>query len=360
MTTFYALNRLTIRNYFFELTLDLLCIAGYDGYFKRINPAFSLLLGYDEAELFGRQVKEFLYEEDKEKTRIYRDNLKNGVPLVNFENRYVTKTGEIVWLSWTSFPLQSEELIYAVAKDVTSRKKLEVERNNLITTLTQFNTKLKQLTYKNSHDLRAPVNNLLSLFELVDLTAIGNEENLQILGMLKATAIGMSDILNDHVERIRHGDQLEVELMELSLDQSLKNVFRSISSLITETDTIFHIDFSAAGAIRFNKAYLESIFLNLITNSIKYKKPGEVPLISVRSRKSNGTTEVIFEDQGLGFDLEEVKDKLFGLNQRFHDHTDSHGVGLYLVHNHMVSLGGKITVESKVNEGATFTLTFLD
>jgi signal transduction histidine kinase len=62
----------------------------------------------------------------------------------------------------------------------------------------------------------------------------------------------------------------------------------------------------------------------------------------------------------MGFDMEVVKDKIFGLNQKFHNHIDSKGIGLYLVYNHVTSLGGHITVESKINEGAKFTISFKD
>ncbi|WP_407306482.1 ATP-binding protein, partial [Acinetobacter sp.] len=63
---------------------------------------------------------------------------------------------------------------------------------------------------------------------------------------------------------------------------------------------------------------------------------------------------------GLGFDMEKVKDRIFGLHQKFHHHVDSKGIGLYLIYNHITSLGGKITVESEINKGATFVMTFKD
>lgn len=72
----------------------------------------------------------------------------------------------------------------------------------------------------------------------------------------------------------------------------------------------------------------------------------------------NGNKQLIVSDNGIGFDLDKVKNKIFGLHQRFTDNIDSHGIGLYLVYNHITSLGGKIAVESKVNEGAKFIITF--
>src|ERR1700760_2729395 len=84
---------------FFELSPDLLCIAGYDGYFKKINPTVSKVLGYTNEELFARPIDSFVHPEDRGLTAKKRDNIKKDNPLLNFENRYVTKSGEIVWLS---------------------------------------------------------------------------------------------------------------------------------------------------------------------------------------------------------------------------------------------------------------------
>lgn len=111
--------------YFFELSPDLLCIAGFDGYFKRINPAVSKTLGYTEEELFARPINSFVYPDDQDVTSRKRDMIRHGSPLLHFENRYVTKTGEIVWLTWTSMPIRSEKVVFAIAKNITYKKRLE-------------------------------------------------------------------------------------------------------------------------------------------------------------------------------------------------------------------------------------------
>jgi signal transduction histidine kinase len=110
--------------------------------------------------------------------------------------------------------------------------------------------------------------------------------------------------------------------------------------------------------LKYSSFYLQSIFLNLISNSIKYSNPEVDPVISIRSRKVNNTNQLVFSDNGIGFNMNEVENKIFGLHQSFHNSRDSKGIGLYLVQSHLQSLGGKITVESKVNIGTTFTMTF--
>ena len=131
---------------FFELSPDLLCIAGFDGYFRKINPAVSKLLGYSIQELYSRPINDFVFEEDREITVKVRNELTKAKPLSNFENRYLTKSGEIIWLSWTSLPVESEQIVFAIAKNITHKKKLEAERNIILSNLTQANEDLKQLT----------------------------------------------------------------------------------------------------------------------------------------------------------------------------------------------------------------------
>ncbi len=343
---------------FFELSADLLCIAGYDGYFRRISPSVSKLLGYSNDELFERPIHEFIYSEDKKITAEHRSNLTNDFPLLNFENRYVTKSGEIVWLSWTSMPMESEKLVYAIAKNITHKKKLEEERNALITNLTKINDDLKLLTLTTSHDLRSPVSNLLSVFNLLDVSKIQDEETLEFIDILKSATESLKGTLNNYIDVLNQKESLNVQTEELNLRSCLDAVLLSLNSLIQDSKAKISVDFSAVENVKFNRSYLESIFLNLVTNAIKYAKPGQAPAISVYSKRSNGITQLIFSDDGQGFDMDKVGDKIFGFHQKFHDHSDSKGIGLYLVYNHITSLGGKIAIESKVNEGAKFIISF--
>ena len=109
----------------FSFAPDVLCKASYDGYFKKINPATSKLLGYTEEELLSKKIIEFVHPEDREKTRNQQLFLYKGNSYKYFENRYITKSGETIWLSWTARPIPEEDAIYAVAKDITENKELK-------------------------------------------------------------------------------------------------------------------------------------------------------------------------------------------------------------------------------------------
>lgn len=127
-------KQLTEANIFFDLSRDLLCIAGVDGYFKRLNPAWQSTLGYTVEELLARPYISFVHPDDIDRTLMEAKALSRGVPTIAFENRYFCKDGSIKWLLWSATTSESEpSLIYAIAHDITGRKETETELEELST-----------------------------------------------------------------------------------------------------------------------------------------------------------------------------------------------------------------------------------
>jgi PAS domain S-box-containing protein len=343
---------------FFNLSPDILCIAGYDGYLKKVNPALANLLGYSIDELLNIPIINLIHEDDRKLTSKFRNKLKLKIPLLNFENRYLTKDGKIVWLSWTSISEEENNLIYAVAKDITHIKKLEEERNLLLKNITKLNADLKKFTYMVSHDLRSPVSNVISLFELLDLSKIMDLETREYLSYLNEANLEMENTLNKYVDAIKSDKRINEEIEVLNLNEVFLNVKNSISELIKKSKANFTINFSELPQIHFNEFYLQSIFLNLISNSLKFSSRHRELNINISSHNKNNIPQLIYTDNGIGIDLSKTGDNIFSLHQTNSHHKQSKGIGLYLVQDHMVSLGGKITVKSKLGVGTTFTLDF--
>lgn len=117
---------------FFELSIDLLCQLGFDGYFKRLNPAWERTLGWDMLELTSRPFIEFVHPDDRERTLAQNKEVRGGGRALEFENRYRCKDGTYRWLRWNAAPDATWSVIYSVARDVTAQKEAEEERERLV------------------------------------------------------------------------------------------------------------------------------------------------------------------------------------------------------------------------------------
>jgi diguanylate cyclase len=115
----------------FNLSLDMVSTAGFDGRFKTVNPAFERILGYREEEIVGRPFLDFVHPDDRERTEREAAALSDGNNTVQFQNRYFDSKGEVHWLEWASVPLPDEQIIYGIARDVTERKVMEEELERL-------------------------------------------------------------------------------------------------------------------------------------------------------------------------------------------------------------------------------------
>ncbi len=345
---------------FFELSQDLLIIAGYDGYFKKVNAAVINTLGYTEREMLTSPIQNFIHPDDRSMTARKRHGLRKGKNLLNFENRYLTKNGDIVWLSWTSIPLETNDLIYAIARNVTHRINIEQERNILLSSMTRNIADLKHLNYRTAHDLRTPVNNLLSVVGLIKIEKISDEETKNLIEIVKVSVDAMKSTLNSQMDQISIDGNIQIPLKKVVFAKILEKVKKAIGSLITVEGANIMVEFSKAPSVLFNELYLESIFLNLISNSIKYSRENIPPVISITSSELENGVQLVFQDNGQGFDMEKVKDKIFGFSQKFHNHSESRGIGLYLVYTHITSLGAKLALESEPDKGARFIITFLN
>jgi signal transduction histidine kinase len=153
-------------------------------------------------------------------------------------------------------------------------------------------------------------------------------------------------------------DNPSIHKEALLLTEVFENVFGQLSFQIDAYKPILKIDFENVTVVNVNKTYIESILLNLLTNSIKYRSESRTLKITITATQLNDSITLVFKDNGIGIDLERNRDKIFGLYQRFHDYPDSKGLGLYLVKSQVEAMGGNISIDSEVNKGTTFTLIF--
>jgi signal transduction histidine kinase len=198
----------------------------------------------------------------------------------------------------------------------------------------------------------------MGLLNLIEYIPIDNPELQEILnGFYKSTYL-LNETINDLVKVIIIKDNPSMQKEMVSLAEVFENVFSQLSFQIETHKPIIKLKLDKVPLLNTNKAYIESILLNLLTNSIKYKSENRKLKISITAEQVGQTVFLTFTDNGIGIDLERNGDKVFGLYQRFHNYPDSKGLGLYLVKSQVETMGGTISIESEVNKGTSFIITF--
>ena len=327
-----------------------------------VNPAFTKITGFKAKEIVGKTANVFMNKNSiKNDFKKLIQSLKKKEEFC-FEALNLNKNKEEYWANVTMIPIKNENNQQShwisIQRDISVEKEKEKEREQLINELTQNNKDLKQFSYITSHNLRAPLSNLTGLLNLIEDIPIENEELKEIIyGFSKSTGL-LNETINDLVKVIIIKDSPSIDKENVTIKDVFENVFNQLSFLISLKKPLIKMDFEKAETVFINKSYFESILLNLMTNSLKYKDDIRKLKITVSSKTIANTTVINFKDNGVGIDLVRNKDKIFGLYQRFHDYADSKGLGLYLVKSQVESMGGTISVESEVGVGTSFKITF--
>jgi PAS domain S-box-containing protein len=327
-----------------------------------VNPAFSIMTGYSSFEVIGKS-PDLLRGSNSDKKNIKKiiSAIKNKEDST-IEMIAYTKNEEEFWLRFSMIPIYNSDNDLtnwvSIQRDVSEEKKQENEKEQLMRELTQNNKDLKQFSYITSHNLRAPLSNLTGLLNLLEDIPVTNPELQEILnGFNKSTHL-LNETINDLTKVMVIKDNPSIQKEVVILKEVFENIFSQLTLQINTHQPIVTIDFEKAPVLEINKPYIESILLNLLTNSIKYKSENKILKISVSTYELENYTKLIFEDNGIGIDLERNHDKVFGLYQRFHNYPDSKGLGLYLVKSQVEAMGGTISIDSQVDKGTIFTLTF--
>jgi PAS domain S-box-containing protein len=173
----------------FDLSLDLFCVVGIDGYFKRLNAAFESVLGYSREELLSRPFFDFVHVADREATRDELTRLENGGIAIRFQNRYICKDGSVRWLSWSASAATQDGFIYAIARDMTEAKNAREEFERL---KTEFFATV-------GHELRTPLTSLRGSLGLLASGAMGelNEEAADVVRVAERSAVLLAERFGD-------------------------------------------------------------------------------------------------------------------------------------------------------------------
>jgi PAS domain S-box-containing protein len=339
-------------------------IKDRSGRFLFVNQSF--------AELYGMGPKEFIsasrarelpeLEGDQAYQRDDREVITGGKKKIVPEETFLGPNGEQKIFHVTKLPYfwgrENQQSVLGILNEITEQKRAEAERNAMLADLVRRNESLEQFAYIISHNLRAPVANIMALSQLVESSCEDPADHTALAQNLSASTQKLDGVIKDlnKILRSTHhsSEQKETVSFTALCDESMAYL---AVGLIGEGAQLV-TDFSAVDEIYITKSYLYSIFYNLISNSIKYRRAGVPLLINISSQLNSGQIGLTLTDNGLGMDLEKIGDELFGLYKRFHGHIEGKGMGLYMVKRHVEIMGGEISVSSKVDEGTTFRITF--
>ena len=344
-----------LRSLFAAMT-DLVVVLAANGDCLSIAPTGYFESMHNQANFTGQNLAAFLPHDEAAKIlNCVKAAIEQQQP-VSFEYRLSGEDAE-TWMEASISPL-SDSTVFWVSRNITERKLAQLEHCRITQDLVQKIKDLEQFAYIVSHNLRAPVANILGITNALHAMQLSAEKRER----LKADQLTCVKKLDDVIKDLNYILQLKSEVTErketVRFAQLVTSVQQCIDYLVRKENVVFITDFSKAGEIRTFKSYLYSIFFNLISNSIKYRQPHIKPVIEISTENTGNKTKIIFKDNGLGIDLSRHQQQVFGLYKRFHTHTDGKGVGLYMTKTQVETLGGKISIASSVNQGTAFTIEF--
>ena len=298
-------------------------------------------------------------EEAKEWRDVYTKALNGNI--VQFEKEFSVGNTYLSTLSFSITPIVEGNRTIGLscfAEDITERKNKELERIKITNDLIKRNKDLEQFSYIVSHNLRAPVANIIGLTNVAVDTNLELSMKNEIMESLSYSVNKLDDVITD-LNIILNTKQKINEKKEVVLFSEIANdVQMSIENLIVQENVTLHCDFSEINEFLSIKSYFNSIFYNLISNSIKYHQPNIPPIIQIFSKLNKNKIELHFKDNGMGIDLTKKGDQVFGLYKRFHLNIDGKGMGLFMIKTQIESIGGKINIQSEINNGTTFIVEF--
>ena len=331
---------------------------GIVSYNQIAYDAFKTELGKPLAA--GEKIIDYFLADDIGNTINYFKKVMNGEQ-VSYEGTFAMQSGVIMWYNMQLTPVIDNNhvlgMIMAI-KDITANKMAELEREKITADLIQRNNDLEQFTYIISHNLRSPVANIMGFAEALVHEELGETEK-------KAVAVGLFDSvhrLDSVIFDLNNILKVKSEISELKESVKLSSIVNDIKAnsyrLIEKENAVIKTDFIAIDELFTLKSYIHSIFFNLISNGIKYRKAGVNPVIEIKSAKLNDKIILSFKDNGMGIDITKRGKQVFGLYKRFHTHVEGKGMGLFMVKTQVEALGGKISIQSDVNKGTEFIIEF--
>jgi len=343
-------------------------LTSLEGYCIESNNMLTKILGYSHEEMSTTKFTERTHPDDIHKDVELRKKLVRGeIDAFTLQKRYLHKLGHFVWCSVTVAAVfdnaNTAQFLIVQVQDISeSKKNIEIlKRQKIESDLVKIDleTKIRQLEeFANilAHDLKGPLSNIQMLIDEIKAT---NDEKIKndFLDLLRISGNDLTETLHDlgDILELRSNNSLVYETCNFLT--IFKKVQQQFIAEIQHKNAIISIDFNVKD-IYYPKIYLESILSNLMSNALRFTPSNRAPQIEIRTFAENDGILLTIKDNGLGINLPKYKSELFMFKKVFHRGFESRGLGLFLTRYQVESLGGKIDVQSELDEGSIFSIKF--
>ncbi len=348
----------------FRMSRDMLCIADFEGYLLRVNPAWAKTLGYTTEELTSVPYMDFVHPDDREATVGEDQSVTGGVPVLLFENRYRCKDGSYRWMSWNAIPDTGRGLIYCSVRDVTGQKRVASELRKARDAANAASRAKSDFLANMSHEIRTPMNAVIGMTELLQDTPLSADQR-EYTDTLQDAAESLLGVISD----ILDFSKIEAGMFELSpvtfdLREALENTLRTLGVRAHQKglELVCEVGSEVPDILVGDAPRLRQVVLNLVGNAIKFTESGEI-LLQVESADNvdNETTlRFVVADTGIGIP-EEKQELIFeafaqadGSTTRKYGGT---GLGLAIAATLVRMMGGEVSVESEPDRGSRFVFS---
>jgi PAS domain S-box-containing protein len=343
-----------------ENTKDIIALTNESGKALYVNPGVERITGFKPGEYMAGEPSEFVHPEDYRLfMRFLEEVSTHPGQLIETSFRAQHKEGYWQWLEGTAIDFRNHPAIKGIVfnfRDITQRKKAEQERSDLVGQLIEQNNDLRQFSFIASHNLRGPVASLLGLFNLLKLHTIP-PESAELLAMASKAIAHLDSVIRD-LSLILEMRSNRLNAKEVvSIKDTVDKVKVALQLQIERCDITVTADTSEVDALRTIRSYFYSILYNLISNAIKFRSPDRKPFVKIVAEKNGNNLQLSVSDNGIGINLSQFQDRLFGLYQRFHMESEGRGMGLYMVKTQVQLLNGTIAIDSEPDKGTTFRIS---
>lgn len=338
-----------------------MALVDIEGRWLQVNNEICRSLGYSEDELLKLTFQDITHPDDLNKDLNHLNEIVEGKrDSYQIEKRYFHKNGTIIYaiLTVTVVRKINGDISHFISQvlDITSRVESEKRLNSLVDVTKEQNESLTNYAHIVSHNLRSHSINMNMLTKFLK-EETNEAERKNLINMLSNASNSLAETIHHLNEVVQVKTGTLEKMQSVSLLAILKKIERSLKALLRDKNAHTNLEVSKSHFIMGVPAYIESIFFNLYTNSLKYSAKERNPVINITSKVKKGNTEITFSDNGLGIDLERHGEKIFGMFKTFHNNKDAKGIGLFITKNQIESMGGTIKVKSEINKGTTFIVT---